>query len=82
MSVTQVRKTFLVKINRTNVVLDNCRIQRWAVNSTTGETIVGGTCGTNVDQLASAEFIFLDEDYNLIVVDRNNNRVAMFGLVN
>lgn len=61
-------------------ILDNNRIQRWFPNATSGDTVVGGTLGTGPTQLSFPEGILFDENHNMIVADRGNNRIQFFNI--
>jgi hypothetical protein len=62
-------------------IIGNNRVQRWLVNATSGNTILGtGTSGTASNQLNFPESILFDQNYNLMVVDRLNNRIQFFNL--
>jgi hypothetical protein len=55
---------------------------RWLAGASTGSTIVGtGTAGSNATQLNYPVAISFDSNYNLFVVDRNNNRVQLFNII-
>jgi len=60
--------------------LANNRIQRWLPNATSGDTIAGSTQGTAANQLDFTESFFFDENFNLFVVDRGNNRIQLFNI--
>lgn len=64
------------------MIIDNCRIQRWLTNSTAGDTVAGGACGSNTNQIGLPEFVLFDEDYNLIVSDRTKNRILVYNFAN
>lgn len=61
-------------------ILGNNRVQRWLPGATSGTTIVGGTSGTGPDELRFPETILFDRSGNLIVVDRQNNRIQFFNI--
>ena len=62
-------------------LLGNYRIQRWLPGATSGDTIFGtGVTGVTSNQLAFTEQLQFDENYNLLVVDRGNNRVQRISL--
>ncbi|CAF4281578.1 unnamed protein product, partial [Adineta steineri] len=57
----------------------NNRVQRWLQNATNGTAIVGGDkAGTSSNQLKFPETILFDRFGNLLVSDRNNNRIQRF----
>jgi hypothetical protein len=47
-------------------------------NASSGDTIVGGTLGSAPNELNFPEAILFDENQNLLVVDRGNNRIQLF----
>jgi hypothetical protein len=48
--------------------------------ASSGTTIVGGTQGTALNQLNFPEHILFDIHNNLLVADRDNNRIQLFNL--
>ena len=62
-------------------LLGNNRIQRWLPGATSGDTIFGtGVSGAASNQLSYPEQLLFDKNYNLLVVDRSNNRVQLINL--
>ncbi|CAF1184234.1 unnamed protein product [Adineta ricciae] len=60
----------------------NQRIQRWLYNSSIGETIAGGLgTGDKLTQFDQPDDIAFDNDGNLYVCDRFNERVMMFSII-
>jgi DNA modification methylase len=54
-------------------------VQRWLAGASAGDTILGtGTAGTAANQLSNPIIIFFDNKYNILIVDRGNNRVQFF----
>lgn len=61
-------------------ILGNNQIQCWLRNAVSGDTIIGGTTGTALNQLKFSETILFDKNYNLLVVGRFNYRIQLFNL--
>lgn len=60
-------------------ILGNNRIQRWFAGASSADTVAGGTqAGTGPNQLNFPEVVTFDENHNLIVSDRGNNRIQRF----
>ncbi|UJR06838.1 hypothetical protein I4U23_011126 [Adineta vaga] len=61
----------------------NQRIQRWLYNASIGETIAGGLDrGDNLTQFDEPDDITFDNNGNLYVCDRINERIMMFSIIN
>ncbi|CAF1096928.1 unnamed protein product [Rotaria sordida] len=62
-----------------NADINNHRIVRWAVGDTSGNIVAGGNGqGSNPNQLSYPFHLTFDPWGNLLVSDRNNNRVQKF----
>ncbi|CAF1439778.1 unnamed protein product [Rotaria sordida] len=61
---------------------DNNRIQRWLPNAFMGDTVAGGTgWGDKLNQLDQPVDLAFDNDGNLYVCDRSNDRVLKFRII-